>query len=86
MGVISWIIVGLIAGALGRLLLPGDDPGGFIVTILIGMAGALVGGAGRPEVTPPDGVHPFREPPRPIRAHHASLLRPDVPQQHQRRD
>jgi uncharacterized membrane protein YeaQ/YmgE (transglycosylase-associated protein family) len=44
MGVISWIIVGLIAGALGRLLLPGDDPGGFIVTILIGMAGALVGG------------------------------------------
>jgi uncharacterized membrane protein YeaQ/YmgE (transglycosylase-associated protein family) len=44
MGIISWIIVGLIAGALGKLLLPGDDPGGFIVTILIGMAGALVGG------------------------------------------
>jgi uncharacterized membrane protein YeaQ/YmgE (transglycosylase-associated protein family) len=44
MGVISWIIVGLIAGALGKLILPGDDPGGFIVTLLIGMAGALVGG------------------------------------------
>src|SRR5215204_1428690 len=44
MGIISWIIVGLIAGALGKLVLPGDDPGGFIVTILIGMAGALVGG------------------------------------------
>jgi uncharacterized membrane protein YeaQ/YmgE (transglycosylase-associated protein family) len=44
MGIISWIIVGLIAGALGKLLLPGDDPGGFIVTLLIGMAGALVGG------------------------------------------
>jgi uncharacterized membrane protein YeaQ/YmgE (transglycosylase-associated protein family) len=44
MGIISWIIVGLIAGALGKLILPGDDPGGFIVTILIGMAGALVGG------------------------------------------
>jgi len=41
MGIISWIIVGLIAGALGKLILPGDDPGGFIVTILIGMAGAL---------------------------------------------
>jgi uncharacterized membrane protein YeaQ/YmgE (transglycosylase-associated protein family) len=34
----------LIAGALGKLILPGDDPGGFIVTLLIGMAGALVGG------------------------------------------
>ena len=44
MGIISWIIVGLIAGALGKIILPGDDPGGFIVTILIGMAGALVGG------------------------------------------
>ena len=38
MGIISWIIVGLIAGALGKMILPGDDPGGFIVTILIGMA------------------------------------------------
>ena len=44
MGLISWIIVGLIAGALGKMILPGDDPGGFIVTILIGMAGAIVGG------------------------------------------
>jgi len=44
MGIISWIVVGLIAGALGKLIMPGDDPGGFIVTILIGMAGAIVGG------------------------------------------
>ncbi|MDQ3924628.1 MAG: GlsB/YeaQ/YmgE family stress response membrane protein [Actinomycetota bacterium] len=44
MGIIAWIIVGLIAGALGKLIMPGDDPGGIIVTILIGMAGALVGG------------------------------------------
>ena len=44
MGIISWIIVGLIAGALGKLIMPGDDPGGFIVTLLIGMAGAVVGG------------------------------------------
>ena len=44
MGIISWIIVGLIAGVLAKLIMPGDDPGGFIVTILIGMAGALIGG------------------------------------------
>ena len=44
MGIISWIVVGLIAGALGKLLMPGDDPGGIIVTTLIGMAGAIVGG------------------------------------------
>ena len=41
---IVWIVVGLIAGALGKLIMPGRDPGGIIVTILIGMAGALVGG------------------------------------------
>ena len=44
MGIIAWIIVGLIAGVLGKLIMPGRDPGGIIVTILIGMAGALVGG------------------------------------------
>ena len=44
MGIISWIVVGLIAGVLGKLIMPGRDPGGFIVTILIGMAGAVVGG------------------------------------------
>jgi uncharacterized membrane protein YeaQ/YmgE (transglycosylase-associated protein family) len=43
-GIIVWIIVGLIAGALGKLIMPGDDPGGIIVTILIGIAGAFVGG------------------------------------------
>ena len=44
MGIISWILVGLIAGLLAKLILPGRDPGGFIVTTLIGMAGAVVGG------------------------------------------
>jgi uncharacterized membrane protein YeaQ/YmgE (transglycosylase-associated protein family) len=44
MGIIGSIIVGLIAGALAKLIMPGDDPGGIIVTILIGIAGALVGG------------------------------------------
>jgi uncharacterized membrane protein YeaQ/YmgE (transglycosylase-associated protein family) len=43
-GIISWIVVGLIAGLLAKFLLPGDDPGGLIVTTLIGMAGAVVGG------------------------------------------
>lgn len=44
MGIISWILIGLIAGLLAKFLLPGDDPGGLIVTTLIGMAGAVVGG------------------------------------------
>ena len=44
MGILTWIIVGLIAGALGKLIMPGDDPGGIIVTILIGIGGALLGG------------------------------------------
>jgi uncharacterized membrane protein YeaQ/YmgE (transglycosylase-associated protein family) len=44
MGIIGWILLGLCAGALAKLILPGDDPGGIIVTTLIGIAGALVGG------------------------------------------
>jgi uncharacterized membrane protein YeaQ/YmgE (transglycosylase-associated protein family) len=44
MGIIAWIIFGLIAGAIAKLLMPGRDPGGFIVTILIGIVGAVVGG------------------------------------------
>ncbi len=44
MSFISWIILGLIAGALAKIIMPGKDPGGVFVTILIGIAGALVGG------------------------------------------
>ncbi|HYH78147.1 MAG TPA: GlsB/YeaQ/YmgE family stress response membrane protein [Longimicrobium sp.] len=44
MGIIWMIIIGLIAGALAKLIMPGRDPGGIIVTILLGVAGALVGG------------------------------------------
>ncbi|MFB6631056.1 GlsB/YeaQ/YmgE family stress response membrane protein [Streptomyces sp. NPDC056362] len=44
MGFISWIILGLVAGAIAKLILPGRDPGGLIVTTLIGIAGAFVGG------------------------------------------
>jgi len=42
--VLSWIVFGLIVGALAKLLMPGNDPGGIIVTILLGIAGAIVGG------------------------------------------
>ena len=44
MGLISWLVVGLIAGVLAKLIIPGEDPGGFLATIFIGMIGALVGG------------------------------------------
>jgi uncharacterized membrane protein YeaQ/YmgE (transglycosylase-associated protein family) len=44
MGIIGWIILGLIAGAIAKAILPGDDPGGIIVTTLIGIAGAIIGG------------------------------------------
>lgn len=44
MGILAWIVIGLIAGALGKLIMPGDDPGGIIVTTLTGMVGAVVGG------------------------------------------
>ena len=44
MGVIAWILFGLVVGVIAKLLMPGRDPGGFIVTILLGIAGALVAG------------------------------------------
>jgi len=48
MAILSWIVFGLVIGIIAKLLMPGRDPGGFIVTILLGIAGALVGGfAGR---------------------------------------
>ena len=44
MGILSWILFGLIVGVIAKLLMPGRDPGGFIITILLGIAGALIGG------------------------------------------
>ena len=44
MGIIAWIVFGLIAGALAKWVMPGKDPGGMIVTILLGIVGAFVGG------------------------------------------
>lgn len=43
-GVLGWIIFGLIVGIVAKLLMPGRDPGGMIITILLGVAGALLGG------------------------------------------
>ncbi|MCM2577834.1 GlsB/YeaQ/YmgE family stress response membrane protein [Streptomyces meridianus] len=44
MGIVSWIVLGLLAGAIAKFLLPGRDPGGVVGTTLIGVAGAFVGG------------------------------------------
>jgi uncharacterized membrane protein YeaQ/YmgE (transglycosylase-associated protein family) len=44
MGIIGWIVLGLLAGLIAKVVLPGDDPGGIIVTTLIGIAGAFLGG------------------------------------------
>lgn len=44
MGILSWIVFGLIAGAVAKWIMPGKDPGGIIVTMLIGIVGAMIGG------------------------------------------
>ena len=44
MGILGWILFGLIAGVIAKLVMPGRDPGGWIVTILLGIAGAFLGG------------------------------------------
>lgn len=44
MGILSWIVMGLIVGLLAKFIMPGKDPGGIIITILLGVAGAFVGG------------------------------------------
>lgn len=43
-GFLGWILIGIVAGVLGKLIMPGRDPGGFVVTILLGIAGALLAG------------------------------------------
>jgi uncharacterized membrane protein YeaQ/YmgE (transglycosylase-associated protein family) len=44
MGLLSWILFGLIAGALAKLVMPGNDPGGCIITTIVGIVGAVLGG------------------------------------------
>jgi uncharacterized membrane protein YeaQ/YmgE (transglycosylase-associated protein family) len=57
MGILAWILVGLIAGVLAKIAMPGPDPGGVILTIVIGIVGAVIGGfvlnnlLGGPDVT-----------------------------------
>ena len=45
MSILGWIVAGLIIGAIAKLLMPGNDPGGIILTILLGIVGAVIGGA-----------------------------------------
>lgn len=44
MGILTWIILGLVVGVIAKLIMPGKDPGGFVITIILGMVGAFVGG------------------------------------------
>jgi uncharacterized membrane protein YeaQ/YmgE (transglycosylase-associated protein family) len=44
MGILLWIVFGLVAGVIAKWIMPGNDPGGWIITILLGIAGAFVGG------------------------------------------
>lgn len=44
MSILAWIFVGLIAGAIAKFIMPGDDPGGFFMTIVIGIVGGIIGG------------------------------------------
>ena len=44
MGIIGWILIGIVGGVIAKALLPGNDPGGLIITIIIGVVGALLGG------------------------------------------
>ncbi len=55
MGILSWIVFGLIAGIIAKLIMPGKDPGGWIITILLGVGGSYLGGflAGKLGIVPP---------------------------------
>ena len=44
MGILGWLLMGLVVGVLAKWIMPGKDPGGIVVTILLGIGGALVGG------------------------------------------
>jgi uncharacterized membrane protein YeaQ/YmgE (transglycosylase-associated protein family) len=44
MGLLSWLVLGLVVGVIAKFLMPGKDPGGFVITIILGIAGAFVGG------------------------------------------
>jgi uncharacterized membrane protein YeaQ/YmgE (transglycosylase-associated protein family) len=58
MGIIAFIILGALAGAIAKAIMPGSDPGGFIITTLIGIGGALIGGFVAAAIF---GAHPLDE-------------------------
>jgi len=58
MGIIAFIILGLLAGLIAKAIMPGKDPGGYIVTAIIGVAGALLGGFLAAALS---GAHPLDE-------------------------
>jgi uncharacterized membrane protein YeaQ/YmgE (transglycosylase-associated protein family) len=59
MSIIAWIVVGLIAGLIAKALMPGNEPGGLLVTIILGIAGAAVGGFVAITLGISDGVNNF---------------------------
>ncbi|MDP4511651.1 GlsB/YeaQ/YmgE family stress response membrane protein [Nonomuraea turcica] len=59
MGIIAWIILGLVAGAVARMLVPGKDPQGLIITLALGIGGALLGGFVATEVLHVSGIQGF---------------------------
>ena len=59
MGILAWLVVGLIAGVIAKMLMPGKEPGGIIVTILLGIGGAIVGGFIAVALGLSDGVNNF---------------------------
>ncbi|WP_424534283.1 GlsB/YeaQ/YmgE family stress response membrane protein [Sphaerisporangium viridialbum] len=59
MGIIAWIILGLVAGVVARMLVPGRDPQGLIITLLLGIAGALLGGFVATQVFHVSGIQGF---------------------------
>jgi uncharacterized membrane protein YeaQ/YmgE (transglycosylase-associated protein family) len=59
MGIIAWIILGLVAGLVARMLVPGKDPQGLIITLVLGIAGALLGGFVATQVFHVSGIQGF---------------------------
>ncbi|MDP4508896.1 GlsB/YeaQ/YmgE family stress response membrane protein [Nonomuraea sp. NBC_00507] len=59
MGIIAWIILGLVVGAVARMLVPGKDPQGLIITFVLGIAGALLGGLVATQILHVSGIQGF---------------------------
>jgi uncharacterized membrane protein YeaQ/YmgE (transglycosylase-associated protein family) len=59
LSIVAWIVVGLVSGLIAKALMPGKEPGGIIITILLGIAGAFVGGFAAVTLGISDGVNNF---------------------------